>query len=517
VERVADDRAFTAALERGGWALVVHAQTGDDVRRAYDDLLARHLCSGQRAIISDSRPQASAVIQRCSGARHAGRATWPALDADSRLIGEPLKFRSLDPQSVWALKALGAAKPAALGIDQRGEAIVVRTTDGQEQRWFIDVLARGLSKITPVALRSRWKTGDRLLVSARILPSYNRAGGYDLVEARVEVEYPTVGLGTLVARAAKEGRKVEGETLPPALAALSSLQVPTQKATFKLNDDGVDGDEIPGNGYYTATLDGLGLVDGHYKLRFIFDFTADGCTTRREANQSLFVDVGVDADHSKIDIRPRGSRPDGSQRLDLMITPSDRRGNLLGPGQTPPLACLPKDECRIVADSVQDLGGGNHALSLDVRPGVGSVRLHAFGTALDIKVPCDVCGGVQALELSTKAAREHDDIVGTVQLSSPAPKTDSGGAVIFLSSSDPRLVGVPESVIVPVGETTVKFNVPVQHLTEGKLQGVRIRASYGGQAREARVTVAPREQPAGQSPATLPPSEHRHYPIPKRP
>jgi hypothetical protein len=50
---------------------------------------------------------------------------------------------------------------------------------------------RGLSKLTPVSLRSKWTTGDDILVTARILPSHVRAGGYDSVDARVEVEYPT--------------------------------------------------------------------------------------------------------------------------------------------------------------------------------------------------------------------------------------------------------------------------------------------------------------------------------------
>ncbi|XIA62102.1 VWA domain-containing protein [Bradyrhizobium sp. TZ2] len=514
VEQARNASAFAAALERGGWDLVVHAQTGDDVRHEYDNLLASSLCGGQRAIVSDSRPRAAATILRCSGALSAGKAAWSAIDADGALITNPLKFRD-DSQLVWALKAIGPAKVAAVGAGGQGDSIVVRIRDGQEQRWFIDVLARGLSKITPVNFRSRWTTGDRVLVGARILPSYNRAGGYDFVDARVEVEYPTVGLGTLLAQQATEERRVEGESLPPAIAALTRLQVPTQKATFKLNDDGVDGDEVAGNGYYTGTLDGIPFVDGHYKLRFIFDFTADGCTTRRETNQSLFVEVGADPDHSKINIRPRGPGSGGSQRLDLNIAPADRRGNLVGPGQTARAVCLPSEDCRIASDGVLDLGRGNYALTFDVAPGVGSVRLNAFGTHFDVKIPCETCGGLRALELSEKAVREHASVTGMVQLSSPAPRTGAGGAVVFLSSSDARVAPVPESVVVPAGETIAKFNVTVEHLTESKVKGVRIRASYGGQALEARLTIAPGAHAQVPTPATLPPGDHPHYTRPR--
>ena len=62
------------------------------------------------------------------------------------------------------------------------------------------------------------------MATVRMLPSYVRSGGYDVVNARVEVEYPTVGLGT---RFCEVGLLPEttsgGETLDPREATIQTL------------------------------------------------------------------------------------------------------------------------------------------------------------------------------------------------------------------------------------------------------------------------------------------------------
>jgi hypothetical protein len=52
-------------------------------------------------------------------------------------------------------------------------------------------------------------------------------------------------------------------------------------------------------------LAGLGRTDGVYKLRYIFDLTAGGCTTRRELAETMYVEVGVDPKTTKITAIPR--------------------------------------------------------------------------------------------------------------------------------------------------------------------------------------------------------------------
>jgi hypothetical protein len=519
VTRVRAEGDLASALERQDWDLIVYARGGPDVTLPYDQRLARRVCAGARAIVSDSRPRAGAPILRCANARHGGPVRWSALDARTWFGGPTAKLKSPgDPQSAWLVVPLGAAQVAARSADTNQSAVVVKAEAGKEQNWGIDVLGRGLSKVTPAVMRNRWTTGDTLLAAARILPSYARRGGYDRVVAQVEVEYPTVGLGAIAARNRGDARRVEGETLGGAGGALSRAQVPTARAVFKLNDDGVDGDETPGNLHYTGTLTGLGLVDGHYRFRFLFELTADGCTTRREATQSIFVEVGVDPDKSRVDVQPGQPRPDGSRTVDVRLLPLDRFGNLLGPGRAKAPACQPARSCK-VADGIRDLGDGHYAVRLDVASGTGTVRLQAFDSAFDVGVPCDTCPRLTGVQIDKRDTREHARLQGTVRLDKAAPRGSDGGAVVFLTSSDPRLAAVPGSVLVPAGQAEASFPVTVRHLTEGKAAGVRIEASYGGRSVEAPVSVLPSADHATSAPPRppmAPPTGHIHYPPPRR-
>ena len=519
VDRVRDETRLGAALDRQDWDLIVYARGGADVALPSDQLLARRLCDGARAIISDSRPKASASILRCSGARHGGPVRWSELAGRKWFGGPDAKLKNPgDPQSAWLVGALGSGHVVARSLDTDQPAVVLKAEAGAEQNWAIDILGRGLSKITPALMRNRWVTGDTLLAAARILPSYVRRGGYDRVVAQVEVEYPTVGLGTIAARRHGDPKRVEGEMLEGAGAALSRAQVPTAKAVFKLNDDGVDGDETPGNLHYTGTLTGLGHVDGHYRLRFIFDLTADGCTTRREATQSLFVEVGVDPGKSPIDVQPGQRRADGSSFLDLRIQPRDGFGNILGPGRAKAPSCQPAPSCKVV-DTVRDLGDGHYVVRLDVAAGTSAVRLHAFDTTFDVGVPCDTCPRLTSVRVDKRETREHAALQGVVRLDGPAPRGSDGGAVVFLRSSDTRLAGVPASVLVPAGEVSATFPVTVRHLMDAKAARVRIEASYGGRSLEALVNVLPGEDHGAYSPprpTTTAPAGHLHYPPPPK-
>jgi N-acetylneuraminic acid mutarotase len=63
---------------------------------------------------------------------------------------------------------------------------------------------------------------------------------------------------------------------------------------------------------------------------------------------------------------------------------------------------------------------------------------------------------LSTLTLNPASVRGGLTSTGTVTLSAPAP---SGGAVINLFSSNPNVVAVPTSIIVPAGATSVSFNV----------------------------------------------------------
>ena len=279
----------------------------------------------------------------------------------------------------------------------------------------------------------------------------------------------------------------------------------------------VDGDTEPGNFYWSSYLDRVPIVDGHYALRYMFDFTADGCTTRREANHSMIIEAGVNPDKTQIDIVPQPPSNDGWRRTDLLITPMDRFGNLVGPGRSKGLTCTPAELCRIDSNSTRDGADGTYGFSVAAAPGIASVQIGSFGGKFVVPLKCDDCSSIESLKLSESQAKEHGEFVGTITLSSPAPKNDLGGALVFLGSTDSRLVEIAETVLVPAGSTEAKFDATVLHLLDKQPKQVRISAAYGDQNIEARVLIVPGPHAEAitftpdRSPSDYP-SKHDHAP-----
>ena len=407
----------------------------------------------------------------------------------------------------------------AMSVSSPAISIVSRFNSGLEQKWFIDVLGRGLSKITPVSFKPKWNTADDILVGARILPSYLRSGGYDRVDARVEVEYPLVGLGTFISKTRGDDIKVEGETLDKIGTVLSRATIPTAKIVIPLNDDGVDGDREPGNHYWTGRLSRIPIVDGHYALRYIFDLTAGGCTSRREANQSLIVHASVDPNKTKIDVIPQAPTPpsDKWRRSDLRMTPVDANGNLLGPGFTGGVSCQPDKLCRVDLKSLRDHGDGSYSVAIETAQGTGAARLKAFNSTFSVSMACETCSSLMAFTLGKSNYREHDFVTGKITLNGLSPKNEAGGTVVYLESSDRRLIELPESVLIPSGSVEAEFKAKILHLLNDKPMRVRIAAVHGDQRIEAPAIVIPEQRPVPGAfkPEKLPghyPSDHSHAP-----
>ncbi len=485
VVEAADPGELEELLRSSAWDLIVYAATGG-APEPYDPVLAGLLCERQRAIVTDLRPNAAGNVLECAGAGLTGRDDWQVIEGDGRLFEGRVKLGAgLAPAANRGF-ALGPAVQATAHGGRTG-AIVARGEAGIEHEWFVDVLGRGLGRISPVPMRFHWATGDELRVAARILPSYHRAGGWDHVEARVEVTYPVESLGTLLAR---KGLDVvdprRGEESDARAAALAGVVVPTKTAVFPMYDDGTHGDVNPGNGHWTATLTGLGAVDGTYKLRYVFDLTAAGCTTRREASQDIYVDLRVDPQASK----PRTSpRDDGS--LVVTLRPRDLYGNLWGPGRPAAASCLPEGACKV--SEILDQGDGTYQVVVGVRGAAPGVRLAAFGTELDLDVDCDGCPRLEALKLAGAEVDEHSTLDGKVVLTEG--KAPRGGTVVFLESSNPRVAQVPDSVTVPAGERSAGFEVTVLHAHQGPEQ-VEISAHLGTRVATRPVFVRPIDKKA---------------------
>ncbi len=78
-------------------------------------------------------------------------------------------------------------------------------------------------------------------------------------------------------------------------------------------------------------------------------------------------------------------------------------------------------------------------------------------------------------------------VQGTIHLGNPAPV---GGATVMLLSANPKLVGVPSSVVVIAGATSETFSITTQVVSQNPSQ-VGITAAYNGQTSQAALVLAP--------------------------
>lgn len=483
-------------LARDQWDLLVYARTGEDEAEPYDEALARRLCRGQRAVLTDTRIRSAAGILECAGVKAAEPLNWTAMDGDGGLFSGRVRLDNPGHDVTSVSLRTGRRVQATVA---RGDApAVVATADsGRAHNWFVDVLGWGIGKLTPVRSKLTRLTGEELTAAVRILPSFHRRGGWDHVDARVEVEHPTVGVGTLLSELGKsEPVRMEGEVLDGRAAAADRLDIPTRTATFRLYDDGTHGDINPGNGHWTGVLPGLGSVDGTYRLRFVFELTADGCTTRREVNRSMFVDVGVDPEASGVRVTPVDSVERGDQRLVRVdLRPADSFGNLLGPGRAGDVSCGPGDGCLV--RRVEDHLDGSYTVEALVPRGLPGVRLEGFGTAFDVPVPCEDCVRLDRLTVTPRRVLEHGRATAVVRLTGRAAPFDRKreGTAVRLTSSDPQVVRVPAVAVVPAGRTFVEVPVEVRHLHEEPRQ-INLSAHFGGEVRTASLFVRPERRTA---------------------
>ena len=510
VERARDAGDFNAALQRQRWDLVVYARMGPDSPEPYDSLFARLVCERQKAIITETRSRAGASILRCAGAFQDGTVNWPTLEGDGQLFTGLVKLKNPGhPVSSYGIRSALSVQATARLPQGSTQAVVARVEPGLAQNWFMDVLADGLSRLSPVREKLTWRTGQEIIATVRVLPSDLRSGGYDHVNGRVEVEYPTIGIGNLLVRerAPRPPTSIRGDQFDPRVAVLGRVNIPTNTVTFPLYDDGTHGDMHPGNAYWSARLPGVGLVDGTYKFRFILDFTVAGCTTRRELLQSVYVDVDVKPETSGVRVVDTVFRPDGTVMTTVRVTPADAFGNLAGPGRADAIQCATPKECSIDPKEVVYHGDGSYSIAIVTPPSVPGVRLAAFGTALDVALPCDDCPRLAKLTLEERSISEHNASRGTVQLTASAPKLPAGGALIYIKSSKPMVLQVPASVTVPPGDKAVTFPVHLAHAHD-EPETVTVSASYGGETRSATMTVIPlKRPPAG------PPVPRQKYPM----
>ena len=337
------------------------------------------------------RARGARGILRCAGAKPDPKITnlqlvegdGTLLEGSIRLVnpGYPVFSYGLRPRGGGRERfASAAALFGGAPATRRPPAAVVGTNlRGSDLHWFANVLVRGLSKLTPVVPRSVPRTGEALQPSVRILPSFNRAGGYPDARMMVEVERPTVGLGALVRRVGK-GKQVGEDPLDAREVRVGRKVIPTVVETYPLNDGGRDGDLHARNGYFSATLPINAAVDGMYTYRFMFEYPLENCIARRELKQTLFVDVKVDSVGSELKIGRGQPLPNGTGYAVTML-PRDALGNVLGSGRPPRPQCSPA-ACQCDPAAVEDLGNGKYRFRVVTTPGfdLSGCTVEAYGT-----------------------------------------------------------------------------------------------------------------------------------------
>lgn len=390
VEAVTDAGALDQRLRRGKWDLIVYArQAGADRREVYDRGLARAVCGGTRAILTDTRSvREAAALLRCAGAvrdPHAlnlemleGSARFLRVDAKLHNPGYPVfsyGVRALAEQSGGAADAVFAANAAA---ERQIGAIVGKARPGGAINWHKNVLVTGLSQLTAFPPRTVIRTGEPIKAAVRILPSFHRRGGYPGSKMTVEVERPTIGLGGVVKRVERSGT-VKDDPVSSLELQLDRAQIPTRRDTYELNDLGKDGDVHALNGTFSADLPINAAVDGMYTYHYRFDYPAGACMAHRELKQTLFVAVRVSPKDSKLEVGP--PRQEGRDKLySISMTPQDALGNVVGPGRAPRVSCA--KPCACESKEVVDQGDGSYTITLRVPETVelASCDLDAFGT-----------------------------------------------------------------------------------------------------------------------------------------
>lgn len=164
-------------------------------------------------------------------------------------------------------------------------------------------------------------------------------------QVAVQVQYPTVGLGTFAAKARvripnnlptveKDAILTQADQKYQVMAA-KKMMVPLKTASLMLNDRGIDGDEIPGDGKYTGIFKQT-QYDGIYTFRFVARAGRQRrqLVLNREKAMTVYLRPRINRKQSSLRVLQREYRAmEKRTYLKMTIAPKDLFGNSLGPGQ----------------------------------------------------------------------------------------------------------------------------------------------------------------------------------------
>ncbi len=236
------------------------------------------------------------------------------------------------------------------------------------------MIAEGGPRLEPVVPVRRIYTGDPLnpRVALRDVDGTAPPASIEL-----DIEAPAEAIGAAVAAAGLAAPTVGGDPLSAFRATLRALGGPSggfepssTRATVPLFDDGAHDDgAMERDGVFGNPLPDITRYEGTYRFHARARFGPD--CGRREALWSIYVELGIDAGRTTVEVRGAADAPGGGRSATMVITPADRYGSPLGPGRGDAFT-LSGGPGTTVVGPVRDSGDGTYEADVVWSPGAGA-------------------------------------------------------------------------------------------------------------------------------------------------
>ncbi|QPD05847.1 MAG: exported protein of unknown function [Candidatus Nitrospira kreftii] len=362
---------FATALKARKFDLLVYSSQFTEKEQPYDDILSRVLCSRSKplSIISDNRETQSAqAILRCAGALRGEAKNFTGLQGKELLHTSEATLKEQHHVSVFSYEVRPTSGNSLVQAmsDQGAAAVLTQGISGKDEEFFITALTRGTSRVKPFTYRSQYYTFESLHPTFHIPEMYWPDGGYDTIEASVDVTRPAQSTGRMLAEVGlKEGSTVKGDALSPRQTVLvrqeqAGAGVKTETKRFPLFDDGTNGDGTANDHYWEVSIpEDFAAHDGQYQLHAYFRLCKGGICVNREAEQTITVQTKL-SEKTTFTVEPqRSSR--GRKVTRVRFTPVDHAGMPMGPGLIDSLLVTGQGDVRITAKRDAD-GRGTYEI-----------------------------------------------------------------------------------------------------------------------------------------------------------
>lgn len=270
---------------------------------------------------------------------------------------------------------------ARISLPHEGEregtwhARIRRTAQGSSEfpppglplNYFINVIARGGPRLRPVDQTRRLYTGD--VLNPLVTLQYPDETVVRSAAVQISITRPTTGIGTVLAQnGLGSATVVAGDTIPAKQSTLAAIEAATGQLVtghvashHQLDTTTANTGLFMPSGVFGHQLAEVLVVDGTYTFHARAQFGLE-CTATRETQWSQHVAVGIDPGRTDVDATQIPGA-DGD-RFSVTVTPKDRYGNHLGPGEGGELDVDPLPGCRLDGELV-DNGDGSYTQVVD--------------------------------------------------------------------------------------------------------------------------------------------------------